>query len=277
VRFACIKRHREEFDVRLMCRMLNVSASGFYAWLKRGPSKRELSNRRLAIDIRAAHAKSRKRYGSPRICRELRKNGVRVSENRVARRMRVEGIQAKHRRKFRVTTNSDHAQPVNENVLGRKFSVEQNREPNRAWVSDITYMPTREGWLYLAVVLDLCSRMVVGWSMSYTLHRGLVIAALEMAIGRRHLLPGALGHSDQGSQYASGDHQLLMTSRGMICSMSRKGDCWDNAVAESFFATLKLELLFGTDWRTREEARAQISSTSRCGTIESECIPVWAT
>lgn len=258
MRYACINRHVGEFRVGLMCRVLEVSTSGFYAWQKRGPSDRELSNKRLTVSIRAVHDKSRQTYGSPRVQRDLLAQGTRASVNRVARLMSADGLQAKQRRKFRVTTNSRHDLPIAENVLDRKFSVVENPAPDRAWVSDITYIPTGEGWLYLAVILDLCSRRVVGWSMKHRLDRGLVLDALHMALALRLVIPGLVFHSDRGSQYASDDHRKMITAHQMTCSMSGKGDCWDNAVAESFFATLKAELVDGADWHTREEARAAI-------------------
>jgi len=172
--------------------------------------------------------------------------------------MRVEGVRATQRRRFRVTTDSRHAHPVAPNVLGRRFAVEQVAVPDRVWAGDITYIATREGWLYVAVVLDLGSRRVIGWAMRHTLERGLTLDALTMALGQRQPGAGVLHHSDRGSQYACGEYQALLTQHSMTCSMSRKGDCWDNAVVESFFATLKAELVDAADWATREAARAAL-------------------
>jgi len=243
-----------------MCRVLSVSCSGFYAAQRREKSERRRADERLASEIRLVHGKSRhyRTYGSPRVLRELKKSGIKVSEKRVARVMREEGIRAKGMRKFRVTTNSSHHHPVAQNLLKRQFSVDQVVAPNRVWASDITYLATREGWLYLAVVLDLSSRRVVGWSMKHTIDKSLVMAALGAAIAHRKPERGVLHHSDRGSQYACADHRKLLIENGIQCSMSRKGDCWDNAVAESFFATLKKELAAGADWKSREEARADL-------------------
>ena len=260
MKYACIARHQGEFRVRLMCRVLSVSCSGFYASRRREKSERQRVDERLAAEIRLLHGKNRhyRTYGSPRIHRELKGNGIAVSEKRVARVMREKGIRAKASKKFCVTTDSSHAHPVAPNLLDRQFSVEQVLSPDRVWASDITYIPTHEGWLYLAVVLDLCSRLVVGWSMRHTLEKSLVIDALRGALAYRSPEAGMLHHSDRGSQYASADHRSLLAENGIECSMSRKGDCWDNAVAESFFATLKKELVQGAGWRTREEARAAL-------------------
>lgn len=241
-----------------MCRVLGVASSGFYAWRGRSTSARGLSNQRLAVDIRAVHNRSRQTYGSPRVHQALEASGVVASRNRVARVMRAEQIQARRRKAYRVTTNSAHNFPVASNILERKFSTVENSEPNRAWVSDLTYIHTGEGWLYLAVIIDLCSRRVVGWSMKHTIDRSLPLDALGMAVSRRAVDPGLIFHTDRGSQYASEDHRSALTAAKMICSMSRRGNCWDNAVAESFFATLKGELVVGSDWQTREAARTAI-------------------
>jgi transposase InsO family protein len=212
----------------------------------------------LSREILEAHKKSRRTYGSPRVHHELRANGIAVGEKRVARLMREGGIRGKQRRKFQVTTDSSHTHPIPPNILNRRFSPESTEGPNRVWVSDITYVWTNEGWLYLAAILDLCSRFVVGWSMWQTMERSLTLSALQMALARRRPLPGVLHHSDRGAQYASADYRLMLQQHEMECSMSRKGDCWDNAVAESFFATIKRELIDGSHWQTREEARAAI-------------------
>jgi len=241
-----------------MCRVLEVTRSGFYAWRKREPSARARSDQRLRMEVRAIHRTTRGRYGSPRIHSELQARGERVSRKRVARLMRQEGLRGKKRRRFRVTTNSKHPHPVAENVLDRRFAVEQIGGPDQVWAADITYVPTREGWLYLAVVLDLASRLVVGWSMGETLESSLAIDALEMAIQRRRPAVGLLHHSDRGVQYASGDYRALLEGQQVVASMSRKGNCWDNAVAESFFATVEVELIEDSDWHTRAEARTAI-------------------
>jgi putative transposase len=258
VRYGCIERHRGEFPVALMCRTLEVTRSGFYAWRKREPSERARQDQRLRIEVRAIHRAARGCYGSPRVHQELRSRGERVSRKRVARLMRQEGLRGKKRRRFRVTTNSDHAYPVAPNVLDRKFAIADVPGPDRVWVSDITYVPTREGWLYLAVIIDLASRLVVGWSMGETLETRLAAGALEMALQRRKPPPGLLHHSDRGVQYASNEYRELLEAQKAVVSMSRKGNCWDNAVAESFFATLEIELIEGADWHTRNEARSAI-------------------
>lgn len=239
----------------MMCRVLKVSRSGYYAWRGRPESERDVENRRLVDRIRIVHKKSRKTYGSLRVHSQLVLDGERCSRGRVERLMSVNGIRAKGRRKFVATTDSKHDLPVAENVLGREFSV---AEPDRVWVSDITYIPTDEGWLYLAGVVDLCSRTAVGWSMSEGLERQLVMDALKMAYLRRRPCKGLIHHSDRGSQYASADYRQLLSDYGMQMSMSRKGDCWDNAVMESFFGTLKKELVHHRRYRTREEARREI-------------------
>jgi putative transposase len=238
-----------------MCRVLKVSRSGFYAWRDRPASNRAESRRRLIRMIKEIHQESRENYGSPRVHRELLTRGEKCCVNTVARYMRENDIAAKTRRKFKHTTDSNHSYPVTRNVLDRQF---EQTEPNRAWVSDITYVPTREGWLYLATVLDLFSRRIVGWSMSQRIDRHLVIDALEMAVSNRRPPPGLIHHSDRGSQYASNEYQALLKEHGMVCSMSRKGNCWDNAVMESFFRSLKTELVYHEDFATRAEARAAI-------------------
>ena len=255
MKFAFIRAHRDAHEVATLCRVLGVSKAGYYAWAKRAPSARAAGDAALATAIRAVHAESGRTYGSPRVHRELRDRGRRHGVKRVARVMRAHGIRAKATRRFRVTTQSAHAHPVAPNVLGRRFD---EARPDRVWVGDITYLSTREGWLYLAVVLDLATRRVVGWAMRHTLERGLTLDALAMAVQRRRPGPGVLQHTDRGSQYACRDYRAALAAHGMTCSMSRKGDCWDNAVAESFFATLKRELADGAEWRTRDEARTAV-------------------
>jgi putative transposase len=255
VRYEFICNHREEFRVNKMCRVLEVSPSGLYAWACRTESDRARANRELVSKIRIAFDKSRKTYGSPRMTTELVEAKVRCSENRVARLMRVNGIRAIGKRKYRATTHSKHAHPVAENLLNREFSVDR---PNAVWLSDITYIWTSEGWLYLAAVMDLYSRLSVGWSMGSRVNADLTLDALCQGIHRRKVRPDLMHHSDRGSQYASGDYQELIKKTRMICSMSRKGDCWDNAPMESFFATLKAELVYRERFKTRQEAKAKI-------------------
>lgn len=216
---------------------------------------RRSEDQRLAIKVAAIHRESRRRYGSPRVHEELRDQGVCTGRKRVARLMREQGLQARRKRRFRVTTDSRHDLPVGPNLVARKFEVSA---PNTTWVTDITYIWTHEGWLYLAVILDLFSRRIVGWSMSEQITRQLALDALTMALSRRQSPRGLIHHSDRGSQYASHDYRRLLTANGIVCSMSRLGNCWDNAVAESFFSTLKLELVYETEWATRREARAAI-------------------
>jgi putative transposase len=258
VKYACIQAHRSEFPVSLMCRVLGVSRSGFYAAQQQGARLRERADQRLLVEIRSIHRASKGRYGSPRVHEELKAQGTRCGRKRVERLMREDGLQARKRRRFRGTTDSAHAHPIHPNRLGRRFEVAQVEGVDRVWVSDITYIPTREGWLYLAVVLDLKSRAVVGWAMKNTLEAALASDALRMALCRRRPRGGLLHHSDRGVQYASGEYQEILHQHGITCSMSRKGDCWDNAVAESFFATLEWELIEQSDWHTHEEAKRDL-------------------
>jgi len=220
----------------MLCRTLGVSRSGFYDWLDRKPSKRELDDRRLAVKVRAIFKEHHGRLGEPRLRREL---GERVSKKRVARLMRQEGLVARPKRKFVKTTIADEEAKKAPNLLNRNFSVDA---PNRVWVGDITYIPTREGWLYLAFLADLFSRAVVGWKVSDSLDASLVVDTLAQAITRRRPPQGLIVHHDRGSQYTSTNYIALIQRHGLVLSMSRKGDCWDNAVAESFFSTLKIEL-----------------------------------
>jgi transposase InsO family protein len=242
-----------------MCRVLAVSPAGFYDWLSRAPSARAIADERLMLNIRVAHARSDETYGARRVQRDLRDDGLAVSTKHVGRLMRQAGLrgqpgQAKRPR----TTDSTHSDPVAPNVLDREFAVTAVPVLNRVWVSDLTYLPTAAGWLYLAVVLDLASRRVVGWAMSASLDAGLALDALRMAIAARRPTRGLLHHSDRGSQYAAGEYRALLASHAMLASMSRKGNCWDNAVAESFFATLERELVARRDWQTHDEARQAI-------------------
>jgi putative transposase len=242
----------------MMCSLLSASRAGYYAWRERTPSERAQKDAKLAAQIRVIHKQSNETYGSPRIHAQLRHDGTRVGRKRVARVMRKERIDVRLRRRFRKTTDSKHGHPIAPNLLKRRFAINSVRARDRVWASDITYIDTMEGWLYLAVVLDLRSRRVVGWSMSQSLESTIVLDALRMALSRRQPEKGVLHHSDRGSQYADKLFRQLLKDHGMKCSMSRKGDCWDNAVVESFNATLKTELIHRTEWISREEARAAV-------------------
>jgi transposase InsO family protein len=255
MRYDFVERHRGRWPVRLMCRVLRVSPGGYYDWRGRPQSARAARHDALVVAINAAHGEAKARYGSPRIRAELVARGNPCCVNTVARLMRQEGIAAKTKRKSRVTTDSNHDRPVAENVLDRQFEPEA---PNRAWTADITYLATGEGRLYLAVVEDLYSRTIVGWSMSSRIDSRLVVDALEMALARRLPGEGLVAHSDRGSQYASEHYQGLLAGHGITCSMSRRANCWDNAPMESFFASLKEELTRGETFATREEARSSI-------------------
>ena len=252
--FRFIADHAGEWPVAWMCEALEVSASGYYAWATRPDSPTERWRQELVGVIEEVHADVKGRYGSPRMAAELIARGHDCSENTVARLMREHGIRAKAPRRFVRTTDSNHRLPVAENLLARDFDP---AGPNESWAADITYVPTREGWLYLAVVEDLFSRMVVGWSMAETMESRLVVDALEMAIARRRPGSGLLAHSDRGSQYASDHYRRALASAGIACSMSGVGQCWDNAPVESFFGSLKRELGVET-FATREQARAEI-------------------
>jgi transposase InsO family protein len=255
MRYRFIEVEKASYPIALMCRVLQVSRGGYYAWRTRPESARSRSDRKLLVDIRAAHKASRRTYGSPRMQRELLAQGHSVGRHRIARLMRLDGLRGRRRRRFRTTTQSNHAHPVAANQLERQFSVEA---PNQAWVTDITYVWTLQGWLYLCVILDLYSRRVVGWAMSERINQALTLRALKMALAGRAPKPGLVHHSDRGSQYAAKLYRRLLKARGIECSMSRKGDCWDNAVAESFFATLKVELVYETLFLTRAQARQEI-------------------
>lgn len=227
MKYACIESYRTQYPIAMMCRVLGVSRSGYYAAQRREPSERSKSEARLRLEIRMIHRESKGRYGSPRVHAELKARAVRCSEKRVARLMRLEELRSKKRRRFRVTTNSDHAHAPADNLLAREFAVEDQTGPDRVWVSDITYVPTREGWLYLAVVLDLASRMVVGWAVKRTLDHSLCLEALRMAIQQRRPVKGLMLHSDRGVQYACREYRALLELHCIVQSMSRKADCWD--------------------------------------------------
>jgi len=256
VKFAFIQQQLTEFPVRASCRVLAVSPAGYYAWKKRPASVRSERQKELVVQIQQVHVANRRVYGSPRIHRALLAQGQSVCENTVAKLMKDRQIRAQSKKKFvPKTTDSTHDQPVARNVLDRQFAA---AGLNCKWGVDITYIPTDEGWLYLAGVLDLCSRKIVGWSMADHMETTLVRDALTMAIVRRHPAPGLLHHSDRGSQYASEDYQHLLATNGMEISMSDKGECWDNACVESFWGTLKTELVHHEHYATREQARQSI-------------------
>lgn len=255
MRYQFIKQYEGQFSVSALCRVMQVSKSGYYAWCKRPPSAREQANQQLTEKIQTLFLENRETYGSPRIYEELKEQHVACSQKRIARLMRLANLKAVLPKRFVVTTDSNHALPVADNLLDRQFGSET---PDTKWSADISYLWTREGWLYLAVVLDLFSRRIVGWAMGTTLERSLVLSALEMAITNRHPAEGLLCHSDQGSQYASGDYQKALSEAGIVCSMSRKGNCWDNAPTESFFATLKRECVYRHRFATRSEARTTV-------------------
>lgn len=249
MRYACIRRHEGTFTVVLMCRVLEVSRAGYYAWRSRRPSPRAQTDTQLRVVIRTIHAASRERYGSPRVHRALRHQQWCCSRKRVARLMRLDGLRGKRRRRYRSTTQADGTPPA-PNRLGRRFHV---AALNRVWGSDVTACETAEGWLYLAVVLDLASRRVIGWAAGSTVGQELTVPALRQALTYRSPPTGLLHHSDRGMHYTGTTYQRLLVAHGGVASMSRRGDCWDNAVLESFFATLKTELVADAAWRSRAE------------------------
>lgn len=261
MRFAFIDAEKANFPIAKLCKVLRVTRSGFYAWRARDESTHKKRDRFLAAKVRAAHEASRGVYGSPRIHRELKDDGENVGRKRVARLMREEGLSGQAPRRFRKTTDSGHDQPVAENLLKRNFAPEA---PDLVWATDITYLRTWEGWLYLAVVIDLFSRRVVGWAIADHMRTELAVDALVMAINQRQPAPGLIHHSDRGSQYASNTYQAVLKEHGMLCSMSRKGDCWDNAVAESFFGTLKDELIHRDVWPTMAKTKSAVVEYIAC-------------
>jgi putative transposase len=253
MKFAFIEAEKATWPVSIMCRVLRVSRSGSYASQRRPESQRTRDDRRLTVLTREAHVTGRRAYGSPRIHRELVGQGIVIGRKRVIRLMKAEGIKGKVRRRFVRTTDSEHSLPTALNLLAREFNAER---PNQRWVSDITYLRTPQGWMYLAAVLDLFSRYVVGWAVSAVIDRHLVLRALQMAIKRRCPSAGLLHHSDQGSQYASEDYQRALEARGITCSMSRRGNCYDNAAMESWFGTLKTEL--GESFQSHADGKHQL-------------------
>lgn len=252
MKYAWIDTHREEFELAPMCDALTVSMSGYRSWKGGGsPTRTRLTDAQMLALIQAIHQELKGAYGSPRMVLELRERGFPASKERVERLMRENGIQARHKRRFKATTDSKHSLPVAPNLLSRDFAP---AAPNQVWTADMTYIWTDEGWLYLAVVLDLFNREVVGWSIKPRMTADIVIDALTMAWFRKKPAPGLIHHSDRGSQYASHAFQARLEEYGMIASMSRKGNCWDNAPTESFFNSLKNERVHGTRYGTRAEA-----------------------
>jgi transposase InsO family protein len=256
MRYAFIQQHAQKLPVRTMCRLLAVQASGYYAWTKRAPCRREARKLQLIESIRRVHERSGGTYGSPRVHRALKKQGVVCSRKRVEKLMREAQIRSTRHRRFRIrTTDSNHEHPLAGNLLDRQFEQEQL---NQAWASDITYVATDQGWLYVASVMDLCSRPIIGWSTADHLRAELATQALSMAIRARCPKDGLLHHSDRGVQYACGEYQAALARHGISCSMSRSGNCYDNASMESFFKTFKVELVYQAHYATREEARRSI-------------------
>lgn len=252
-----IRAEKANFSTAMMCRCMGVSPSGFYKWRDAQPSPRSRANEALTKEIKHVFKDSRKTYGSPRVHRELVEQGHEVGRNRVARLMAAEGLVARQKRRFQKTTDSNHDEPIAPNVLNRKFEA---AAPDQAWVADITYIWTLQGWVYLAVIIDLYSRRVVGWSMAENMRTGLVLDALRAALGSR--IPdvqGLIFHSDRGSQYAAADYRDALRLAGITCSMSRRANCWDNAVAESFFSTLKTELVHRMIFLTQDSAKTTIA------------------
>jgi putative transposase len=259
VKYACIAQYRDSYPVTLMCRVLQVARTGFYAW-RRPPSAHAQRDARLRLEIRALHATHRQRYGRPRIHRELQAQGHRVSAKRVGRLLRLEGLRTKRARRYVVTTQSRPAPRRAPDRLRRRFAVSQVPGRDRVWVADATACWTAQGWLYLAAVMDLASRRVVGWAAGATLDQALTTEALERALLLRQPQPGLLHHSDQGSHYTGAIYQAVLARQECVVSYSRRGDCWDNAVMESFFATLKTELVRDAPWTTRAQARAELAA-----------------
>ncbi len=255
MRFAFIAAEKARYPVTVLCRVLRVRRSGFYAWCGREESRRLRDDRRVAVEIRTVFEEMRRSYGSPRIRHELRHRGRIVGRHRVARLMREQQLRARPRRRSVRTTDSAHCLPTAPNLVNREFRAPA---PDRVWVGDVTYLPTREGWLFLAVLLDLYSRRVVGWALSETNDEKLTLAALYMALDHRQPAPGLVHHSDRGSTYASGAYQAALAAHGLRSSMSRKGNCWDNAVAESFFSTLEHECARGEVFASRVAARRAV-------------------
>jgi putative transposase len=255
-----------------MCQVLCVSRSGYYHWLNHPISQRKIKDMELKQKITEIYHQNRKRYGSPRIHKKLLREGYHIGKKRVERLMSEMNIQAVAKRKYKATTDSSHSKPVADNLLDRNFTPEK---PNTSWVADITYIATQEGWLYLATIMDLYSRKIIGWSLRERLTKDLVIGALDMALKQRNIAADLLIHSDRGSQYASELYQLLLLKHGIICSMSGKGNCWDNAVMESFYRSLKVELIYQNHSRQEEKLKEISLNTLRYFTTGKDCIHLW--
>ena len=261
MKYQCIESRRELFPVRMMCRLLQVSKSGYYAWRTRPESKRSKTDRELIPIIKRLHSESGGVYGSPKIQSDLKGEGYLCGRRKVARLMRLSGLRGCPKKRFKVTTKRDPSHPVARNLLKQNFTIKQ---PNQCWVADITYIPTNQGWLFLAIIMDLFSRRIVGWSMSRWISRHLVIDALRMAIAIRHPSGSLIHHSDRGAQYTSDDFRDELDKYGIECSMSGRGNCYDNAVAESFFGLLKRERVNRVRYRTRDEARSDLFDYIEC-------------
>lgn len=256
MKFSFIAAEKATYSVEVLCSVLGVSRSGYYAWQGRKEPRRRARDRQLGMEVEAIYCGTLQSYGSPRIHRELAARGVHVGKKRVERLLRERGLSARRPRRFRSTTDSNHSQPIAPNLLARNFQAES---PNQAWVGDITYLWTAQGWLYLAVLLDLFSRRVVGWSLSPSLEQSVALSPFDQAIEARRPSPGLIVHHDRGVQYAGGAYRDRLERSGLRASMSRKGDCWDNAVAESFFASLKKELAHKVRWETMTQAQSQVA------------------
>ncbi len=261
MRYQCIDRRRHQYPVVMMCRVLKVSKSGYCAWRVRPESQRAKTDRELSRVIRRLHAESKGVYGSPKMRDELEDEGYRYGRHKVARLMRIAGLRGCPKRRFKVTTERDPSHPVAANLIEQDFTA---KAPNQRWASDITFISTHQGWLYLAVVMDLYSRRIVGWSMSRRIDRHLVIDALSMALGQRRPAGVLVHHSDRGSQYTSDDFRDALDEHDIQCSMSARGNCYDNAVVESFFGLLKRERVNRTRYLTRDEARADVFDYIEC-------------
>lgn len=255
MRFSFIQAEEANFPVAALCRVLDVTRQGYYAFIKRPPSRRAVEEAQLRERLKQLHVDSRQTYGSPRMLRALRAEGIRVSKRRIERALRALELRVKLRRRFRVTTKADPSHAAAPNVLARRFEASR---PDERWVTDITYLWTQQGWCYLAAIVDLYSRAVVGWALDRTLSTVLPLRALEMAIQRRKPQAALLHHSDRGCQYTSSEYRLALDQLGVEVSMSRKGNCWDNAVAESLFATIKTELFYRRSWATMEHLRSAL-------------------
>lgn len=257
MKYRCIEEFVGYYSITVMCRALEVSIQGYFQWKKRAPEREKVAQgERIICDkLRVSHADSRKTYGRIRLTKELQAEGITINEKKVRRLMRQEGLKPKAAKRYKQTTDSSHTLPRAEHLLGRNFCASA---PNQKWVGDITYIYTNEGWLYLSTIIDLFNRKVVGWAMDETMTSALVCSSLTMAVNNTGSTANTLCHFDQGSQYASNIFQALLKHNGFTCSMSRKGNCWDNAVAESFFHTLKVETINGVTFKTREEAKSVV-------------------